>query len=42
MIVESTFHWDYNHDSLIAELQLLPAIFDDCEPVNFEDIVKCI
>ena len=39
MTVESTFCGDYHHDSLITELQLIPAIFDDCEPVNFEDIV---
>ena len=40
--VESTFRGDYDHDSLIIELQLLPVIFDDCEPVNFGDIVKDI
>ena len=42
MTVESTFRGDYNHDSLITKLQLLPAIFDDCETVNFGDIVKGI
>ena len=42
MTVESIFRGDYDHDSLITELQLLPAIFDDCEPVNFGDIVKGI
>ena len=42
MTVESTFREDYDHDSLITELQLLPAIFGDCEPVNFGDIVKGI
>ena len=42
MAVESTFRGDYNHDSSITKLQLLPAIFDDCEPVNFGDIVKSI
>ena len=31
MTVESTFHRDYDHDSLITEIQLLPAIFDDCK-----------
>ena len=40
--IESIFRRDYDHDSLITELQLLPAIFDDCEPVNFGDIVKGI
>ena len=39
MTIESTFCGDYDHDSLIR-LQLLPDIFDDCEPVNFGDIVK--
>ena len=42
MTVESTFHRDYDHDSLITELQLLPAIFVDCKPANFGDIVKGI
>ena len=42
MTFESTFRGDCDHDSLITELQLLPAIFDDCEPVNFRDIVKGI
>ena len=42
MTVESIFRGDYDHDSLITELQLLPAIFDDCEPVNFGDIAKGI
>ena len=42
MIVESTFCRDYNHDSLITELQLLRAIFDDYEQVNFGDIVEDI
>ena len=42
MTVESTFHGDYDHDSLITQLQLLSAIFDDCEPVNFGGIVKGI
>ena len=42
MTVESTFRGDYGHESLITELQLLPFIFDDCEPVNFRDIVKGI
>ena len=42
MKVESTFRGDYDHDSLIIQLQLLPAIFDDCEPVNFGDVVKGI
>ena len=42
MTVKSTFSGDYNHDSLITKLQLLPAIFDDYEPVNFGDIVKGI
>ena len=42
MTVESTFRGDYDHDSLITKLHLLPAIFDDCEPVNFGDIVKGI
>ena len=42
MTLESTFFGDYDHDSLITELQLLPAIFDDCKPVNFGDIVKGI
>ena len=42
MTVESTFREDYDHDSLITELQLLPAIFGDCEPANFGDIVKGI
>ena len=40
--VESTFRGDYDHDLLITERQLLPALFDDCEPVNFGDIVKDI
>ena len=42
MTVESTFRGDYNHDSLITKLQLLPTIFDDCETVDFGDIVKGI
>ena len=42
MTVESTFRGDYDHDSLITELQLLPAIFDNCKPVNFGDIAKGI
>ena len=40
MIVESILRGDYNHDSLIIKLQLLPAIFDGCETVKFGDIVK--
>ena len=42
MTVESTFRGDYNHDSLITKLQLLPTVFDDCETVNFGDIIKGI
>ena len=42
MTVGSTFRGYYDHDSLITELQLLPAIFDDCKPVNFGDIIKGI
>ena len=42
MTVESIFRGDYDHDSLITELQLLPAIFDNCKPVNFGDIAKGI
>ena len=40
MTVKSIFLGDYNHDSLITKIQLLPAIFDDYEPVNFGDSVK--
>ena len=40
MTVESTFRGDYDHHSLITESQLLPAIIDDCKPVNFGDIIK--
>ena len=42
MTVESIFRGDYDHDhdSLITKLQLLPAIFDDCEPVNFGGITQ--
>ena len=42
MTIESTFHGDYDHDSLITKIQLLPAVFDDCKPVNFGGIVKGI
>ena len=42
MTIESTFRGDYDHDSLITEIQLLPAVFDDCKPVNFGSIVKGI
>ena len=42
MTVGSTYRGYYDHDSLITEIQLLPAIFDDCKPVNFGDIVKDI
>ena len=40
--VESTFRRDYDHDLLITERQLLPVLFDYCEPVSFGDIVKDI
>ena len=40
--VESTFRGDYDHDLLITERQLLPSLSDDCEAVNFGDIVKDI
>ena len=40
--VESAFRGDYDHDSLITKLQLLPAIFYGCEPINFGSIVKVI
>ena len=39
MTAESIFRGVFDHDSLITELQLLPTNFDDCEPVNFGDIV---
>ena len=42
MTVGSNFREDQDDDSLITELQLLPAIFNDCGPVNFGDIVKGI
>ena len=40
MTVLSIFRGDYDHDSLITGLQLLPTIFYDCEPVNLGDIVN--
>ena len=40
MTVLSIFRGDYDHDSLITGLQLLPTIFYDCESVNLGDIVN--
>ena len=40
MTVLSIFRGDYDHDSLITGLQVLPTIFYDCESVNLGDIVN--
>ena len=40
-IVEKHFKNDYDEESLITELQLLPTIFEeDCLPINLEDVVR--
>ena len=42
-MVEKHFKNDYDEESLIAELQLLPTIFEEeCPPINLEDIVQVI
>ena len=42
-MVEKHFKNDYDEESLIAELQLLPTIFEEeCPPINLEDVVKVI
>ena len=42
-MVEKHFKNDYDEESLIAELQLLPAIFEEeCSPIKMEDVVKVI
>ena len=42
-MVEKHFKDDYDEESLIAELQLLPTIFEEeCPPINLEDVVKVI
>ena len=41
--VEKHFKNDYDEESFIAELQLLPTIFEEeCPPINLEDVVKVI
>ena len=42
-MVEKHFKNDYDEESLIAELKLLPTIFEEeCPPINLEDVVKVI
>ena len=41
-MVEKHFKNDYDEESLMAELQLLPTIFEECPPINLEDVVKVI
>ena len=42
-MVEKHFKNDYDEESFIAELQLLPTIFEEeCPPINLEDVVKVI
>ena len=42
-MVEKHFKNDCDEESLIAELQLLPAIFEEgCPPIKMEDVVKVI
>ena len=42
-MVEKHFKNDYDEESLIAELQLLPTIFEEERPpINLEDVVKVI
>ena len=42
-MVEKHFKNDYDEESLLAELQLLPTIFEEeCPPINLEDVVKVI
>ena len=42
-MVEKHFKNDYDEESLIAELQLLPTIFEEeCPLINLEDVVKVI
>ena len=40
-MVEKHLKNDYDEESLIAVLQLLPTIFEEeCPPINLEDVVK--
>ena len=42
-MIEKHFENDYDEESLIAELQLVPTIFEEeCPPINLEDVVKVI
>ena len=42
-MVKKHFKNDYDEESLIAELQLLPTIFEEeCPPIDLEDVVKVI
>ena len=42
-MIEKHFKNDYDEESFIAELQLLPTIFEEeCPPINLEDVVKVI
>ena len=38
-IVKERYKGDYNHDLLVSELDMLPVIFNESKPVNFEDLV---
>ena len=40
-VLETYFKGDYDTDSHISELQLLPTIFE-CEPSNLEEVVKVL
>ena len=41
-VLETHFKDDYDSESFIAELQLLPTIFEECPPINLEDIVMAL
>ena len=42
-MIEKHFKNDYDEESLITELQLLPTIFEgEYPPINLEDVVKVI
>ena len=41
-VLATNFQGDYNADSITAELQLLPTIFEKSPPINLEDVVSVI
>ena len=40
--MEEQYRGDYDHNSLVSELDMLPVICRDSSPLNFGDLVKII